>query len=225
MRLTDYFIELIAYVSYFLKTMARRQLPFDRVKTDILRLFSKSEECLKENFVSREDYDQARFAICAWIDEAILNSSWNGKTQWQREQLQRHFYQTADAGEEFFERLNGLGLHQRQVREIYYFCLTMGFIGRYGQEGDQYLLEQLRTSNLKLLTGSPAGPPSLSRAELFPEAYPSESAGITPQKRKTSFSPFTLVCLGGPVVLLGVLFVVYHFVLSGMGKNLLSMVP
>jgi len=186
MRLTDCFIELVAYAAYFLKTVAKRQPPFDQVKADIQRLISKSQESLNNGAFSQEDYDLARFAIFAWIDEAILNSSWKEKHLWQGEQLQRFYYQTADAGEIFFERLNTLGPHQRDVREVYYLCLSIGFMGRYCHEGDEYLLEQLKTSNLKLLTGSSVGLPSLEKGELFPEAYPVESSEmISPKEKKT----------------------------------------
>lgn len=221
MLLTDCFIELIAYAVYFLKTVAKKQPPFDQVKADIQRLISKSQESLNNGAFSQEDYDLARFAIFAWIDEAILNSSWKEKHLWQGEQLQRFYYQTADAGEIFFERLNTLGPHQRDVREIYYLCLAIGFMGRYCHEGDEYLLEQLKTSNLKLLTGSSVGIPSLEKGELFPEAYPVESSEVI-SKEKKRFSTFTLLCLGTPVLLYSVLFLIYRFILNNVGESLLS---
>ncbi len=222
MRLTDCFIELIAYAAYFLKTVAKRQPPFDQVKADIQRLISKSQESLNNGAFSQEDYDLARFAIFAWIDEAILNSSWKEKHLWQGEQLQRFYYQTADAGEIFFERLNTLGPHQRDVREVYYLCLAIGFMGRYCHKGDEYLLEQLKTSNLKLLTGSSVGLPSLEKGELFPEAYPVESKEVISPKEKKRFSTFTLLCLGTPLLLYSVLFLIYRFILNNIGESLLS---
>jgi type VI secretion system protein ImpK len=222
MRLIDCFIELIAYAAYFLKTVAKKQPPFDQVKADIQRLISKCQESLNNGPFSQEDYDLARFAIFAWIDEAILNSSWKEKHLWQGEQLQRFYYQTSDAGEIFFERLNTLGPHQRDVREIYYLCLAIGFMGRYCHEGDEYLLEQLKTSNLKLLTGSSVGLPSLEKRELFPEAYPVESSEVISPKEKKRFSTFTLFCLGTPVLLYSVLFLIYRFILNNIGESLLS---
>jgi type VI secretion system protein ImpK len=222
MRLTDCFIELVAYAAYFLKTVAKKQPPFDQVKADIQRLISKSQESLNKGAFSQEDYDLARFAIFAWIDEAILNSSWKEKHMWQGEQLQRFYYQTADAGEIFFERLNILGPHQRDVREVYYLCLAIGFMGRYCHEGDEYLLEQLKTSNLKLLTGSSVGLPSLEKGELFPEAYPVESNEVVSPKGKKRLSTFTLLCLGAPVLLYSVLFLTYRFILNNIGESLLS---
>ena len=222
MRLTDCFIELVTYTAYFLKTVAKKQPPFDQVKADIQRLISKSQESLNNGAFSQEDYDLARFAIFAWIDEAVLNSSWKEKHRWQGEQLQLFYYQTADAGEIFFERLNTLGPHQRDVREIYYLCLAIGFTGRYCNEGDKYLLEQLMTSNLKLLTGSSLGLPSLEKGELFPEAYPVELNDVVAHKTKNRFPTFTLLCLGTPVLLYLILFLIYSFILNNIGETLIT---
>ncbi len=218
-------MELVAYVAYFLKTAAKKQPTFEQVKADILRLLTKSEECVRKGLFSQEDYDQSRFMICAWVDEAILGSSWDHKNLWQREQLQRLYYNTTEAGEEVFERLNALGLHQREIRELYYLCLTLGFKGRFIHQGDEYLLEQLKASNLKLLIGSSVGIPSLERAELFPESYPVESFELGPQKQKLRFSVFTLIGLAGPVFLFGLLFLIYRFSLSGIAENFLRTAP
>jgi len=225
MHLTDCFMELVAYVAYFLKTAAKKQPPFEQVKTDILRLLTKSEECVRKGLFSQEDYDQSRFMICAWIDEAILGSSWDHKNLWQREQLQRLYYNTTEAGEEVFERLNALGLHQREIRELYYLCLTLGFKGRFIRHGDEYLLEQLKASNLKLLIGSLRFDAFNERAELFPGSYPVESFEVGPQKQKLRFSVFTLIGLAGPVFLFGLLFLIYRFSLSGIAENFLRTVP
>lgn len=225
MHLTDCFIDLVAYVTYFLKTAAANQPPFEQVRADVIRLLNQSESSLKQGLFSQEDYDRARFAICAWVDEALLSSSWKFKGQWQREQLQRLYYQTTEAGEEFFEKLNGLGPHQRDVREVYYLCLALGFMGRYCHKGDEVLLDQLKTSNLKLLVGSSVGLPSLERTELFPEAHPTESAKLGPQQRPSHFSIASLVALGAPVVLFGLLYLIYRFALGGIGENFLRTVP
>jgi len=225
MHLTDCFMDLVAYVAYFLKTAATKQPPFDQVRADVLRLLTQSEGCLKKGLFPQEDYDQARFAVCAWVDEVILSSSWNQKNQWQREQLQRIYYHITDAGELFFERLNALGLHQREVREVYFLCLALGFMGRYCHQGDEYLLEQLKASNLKLLVGSSVGLPSLERTDLFPEAHPTDSVEVGPRKQRFRFSLFTMICLAGPVVLFGLLLVIYWFALSGIGENFLRTVP
>lgn len=225
MRLTDCFSELIAYVAYFLKGVDRKQPPYEQVKADIHRLLSASRESVKNDGLSHADYDLARFAICAWIDEAILTSSWKDREAWQREQLQRLFYQTTDAGEGFFERLNTLGIQQRDVREVYYLCLAMGFKGRYGNQEDKYLLEQLKASNLKALTGTSGGLPSLDRSELFPEAYPTDDEKGEREKRGFRFDVPTLIFLLGPVAFFGLLFWIYRFILHNLGETFLKSLP
>jgi len=225
MHLTDCFMELMAYVVYFQRTSQKRQPPFEQVKADVNRLLSQSEALSRKGEISREEFDTARFAVCAWVDEAILSSPWTHRNLWQREQLQRVLYNTTEAGEEFFDRMNALGFHQREAREVYYLCLALGFMGRHCHAGDDFLLAQLKSSNLQVLLGSSAGVPSLERAELFPEAYPAgESAPVTSQS-KSGISLFTVLCIAAPVVLFGVLFLIYRFSLSGLGENLLRTVP
>ncbi|MCC6544586.1 MAG: DotU family type IV/VI secretion system protein [Nitrospirae bacterium] len=225
MHLTDCFMDIVAYVVYFQKSAQIKQPPYEQVKADITRLLSESEQCIQKGSYSQEDYNQAKFMICAWVDETILASNWNQKNNWQKEQLQRIYYNTTGAGEEVFERLNNLGLHQREVREVYYLCLTLGFKGRYCKEGDDFLLEQLKVSNLKFLMGSSVGLLSLDRGDLFPEAYPQQAAEITPQKQKFNFSLLTISGIAAPVILFGLLFLIYHFTLSGVSENIIKAVP
>ncbi len=225
MRLSDCFMELIAYVAYMMKSVDVSQPSFDQVSADIRRMISESEHLAEKGGFSSEDYMLARFAVFAWVDETILSSSWKEKGRWQGEQLQLAYYKTSEAGELFFEKLNAIGPHQRDVREVYYLCLVMGFQGRYCQEGDDFLLDQLKTSNLKLLTGSSVGIPTLDRGELFPESYATDNlSGDMAGAGKSRFSVFTMLAFGFPVVFYGILFFIYRFILSNVGENLLKAV-
>lgn len=222
MHLSDYFIELVAYVNYFLRSDENRKLSGDQLKNNIQKLLSQSEDGLRKGDISPDDYDQARFAVCAWIDEALLNSTWPHKEVWIRQQLQRIYYNTTDAGEIFFDRLNSLGPHQLEVREIYYLCLALGFTGRYFN--DDYTLEQIKTASLKLLMGSSLGLPSLERVDLFPEAYPAGDADIDLSEDKRRSKWFIAACAAAPLALLITLFVTYCFILNNVGENYLQMV-
>lgn len=222
MHLSDCFIQLIAYVSYFRKNAAAKQPSYDQVKADIQRLLTGSEACVRNGLFSREDYDQARFMVCAWVDETILASSWTHRAMWQREPLQRIYYNTADAGDEAFERLNALGLHQREVREVYYLCLALGFRGRFIHPGDEVLLDQLKSSNLKLLVGSSSGLPSLEKGELFPGAYPVKGGELAQPRRGFALSPATLTALIAPVALFCLLYLLCRLFLNGITGNFLG---
>lgn len=215
MRIIDCFIELVAYVLPFQQKAPGGQPEFEQVRGEIRHLLSQSEKLRHEGQLAAEEYDQARFAVFAWIDETLLNSGWKDRHLWQREQLQRLYYNTTEAGVEVFERLNNLGFHDDGVREVYYLCLALGFKGRYIHQGDEFLLEQLRNSNLKILAGTPAGVPALDRMELFNEACPAQAAEAAPLPVPFRFNLVTALALAGPVVLYGLLYLIYRFALSG----------
>ncbi|MFZ1985140.1 MAG: DotU family type IV/VI secretion system protein [Desulfatitalea sp.] len=228
MRLSDCFMEIIAYTALVVRNEGGAAPSYEQVRANMGRLITQGEACLERGRFSQEDFNLARFAVFAWVDETILSSQWAGRQQWQREQLQRQYYQTADAGELFFERLNTIGPHQRDVREVYYLCLALGFSGQYCHEGDDFMLEQLRGSNLKLLSGSSMGIPSLDKEELFPEAYPRVDGDAAMIRSKGGgggrFSAFTLLAAGLPPVLGVVLFFIYKFILGNIGANLMGAV-
>jgi type VI secretion system protein ImpK len=224
MRLIDCFLELITYVSVTVKDLPQTQPPYEKVRNTILRLISESETCLSNSDFSSEDIEMARFAIFAWIDEILLSFSWNGQQQWQKEQLQRIYFKTTNAGEEFFDRLNSLGMHQRDVREVFYLCLAMGFSGRYIHEDDAILLDQLRASNLKILFGSSVGVPSLRETVLFPESMPHEpdTGSLSDRKRRVSMTSVIGFCV--PVAFFVVLYSLYALVLDGYSDGLFKMI-
>jgi type VI secretion system protein ImpK len=219
-RLIDCFMPLAAYVVIFQESVLARQPDYNQVKADIQRLVAQSEKLCKKGELPPEDFDQARFAVCAWVDEALLGSGWSHKGLWQREQLQRTYYNTADAGVELFERLNNLGFHNAEIREVFYLCLALGFKGRFIQQGDEFLLEQLKSSNLKLLAGNSGGVPVLEQLELFPEAYPTQAAPLTGEPTPFRFTLVTLLALAGPILLYGLLYLVYRFALSGVAGKI-----
>lgn len=224
MRLIDCFLELITYVSVTVKDLSQTHPKYEKVRNTILRLISEAETCLSHSDYSHEDCQLAEFAIYAWIDEMLLSIDWDGRQQWQKEQLQRIYFKTTKAGEEFFDRLNALGMHQRDVREVYYLCLALGFYGRYIHKEDSFLLDQLRASNLKYLFGSTVGVPSLKTMALFPEAMPQGSEAKNLPSQKGKLSMISLLGFLVPALFFGVLYSIYALVLSGYAENIFEMV-
>lgn len=221
MKLIDCFVELIAYVCYLIKALPADQPSFARVKSDIAELISKTQEEAQSHQISSVDFELAQFAIFAWIDEAILSSEWQEKLQWQGEQLQRTYFQTVNAGELFFDKLNELQPQQLEVREVYYMCLALGFSGRFCNPGDDFLLSQLKASNLKLLGPRYESMHVLTDQKLFPEAYSNGTdQHLVPHKKSLRLGTF--LAATGPILLLFLLFGVYRFSLSSVGENLIK---
>jgi len=205
MHLSDCFLKTISYINCLLKSLDTKQPAYDEVEANIRSLLKDSEACAAQGPFSFDEYDQARFAICSWIDETILNSTWNQKNHWAKNQLQQSHYGTTNAGEEFFDRLAVIGLHQKGVREVYYLCLALGFAGRYYRKHDQYQLEQIKASNLKLLLSSPTKLLPLECHGNLPETHPCYTTKAGKRKIQLGSRQFIAICLGAPTFLLCVL--------------------
>jgi type VI secretion system protein ImpK len=226
MRLLDCFIELIAYMAFFKKIIVSGQPDFNQVKADIDQLITKCQNHPQRRQYSSTDFDLAQFAVFAWVDETLLDSSWQAKNRWQGEQLQRLYYQTVDAGELFFDKLNALEPGQTEVREVYYLCLALGFAGRFCNPGDGILLEQLKTSNLRLIAGSQLDVSTLAGSSLFAGAYQAADSLQYIEKSSGRRFPTEIIAgLGVPVLLYGLLFSIYYFILDNVGQHFISMVP
>lgn len=213
-RLIDCFMELIVHVVHMVRHMDRHQPDAEQVAQQIDLLLEKSAKCMADAHISDEDYNYARLSVCVWTDEALLNSSWEHKWQWQRFLLQRRYYHITDGGQEFFDRLDKLGHEDRDVREVAYYCLTLGLAGRYVEKGDAVVLDHLKAKNLKRLFGSSAGEPTLDNRQLFPEAYQKQSGPPARRERNFSFKALPLMIGALPVALFFVLLAVYHLLLD-----------
>jgi type VI secretion system protein ImpK len=214
MRLIDCFMPLIVYVVQIVKGSRETRPDFETVKSEIDRLLALSLKLKEKTHFSDQDYKYAQLSICVWIDEAILNSDWDQKRLWQKELLQRRYYNITDGGLEFFERLDCIGHEDRDVREVAYYCLVLGLAGRYVEKGDKVVLDHLKTTNLKRLYGSSAGEPTLENRQLFPEAYQKQAFEPPPKARAWSWNALPLVMGLLPIGLFIGLMIAYHFLLK-----------
>lgn len=159
----------------------------------------------------------------------LLCSDWPEKGKWESRQLQRVYFQTMNGGEEFFVRLSALPAGKGEVREVYLYCLAMGFKGRFFSPDDEKELAEISRVHLPLIhdlpeTGDrlllhgrtePDGRASLHNLSepdglpemLFPEAYDAASGrrGRSPWRHGLSF--LHLVVMAGSLLFLISLFV------------------
>ena len=214
MRLIDCFIELIVFVVHSIKQADSGATEFEAFKDHVDRLLKKSLRLKDEGGFSDKDYTYARMSVCVWIDEAVLNSAWEHKRLWQKESLQRRYFNMADGGMEFFDRLDKIGHEDRDVREVAYYCLTLGLAGRYIGKGDKAVLDHLKVSNLKRLFGSSAGEPTLDNRQLFPEAYQKQTDSPSPEKRSFNLRALPLAIGLAAVGLFFSMMAIYYYLLQ-----------
>lgn len=89
--------------------------------------------------------DQAAWLVGALLDDLALNTPWGGASGWPRQPLVVMLRGDVDAGAQFFARLEELERHpnrDRELLELQYHCLALGFRGKYrvpGRSGDRSL--------------------------------------------------------------------------------------
>ena len=90
------------------------------------------------------DIRPATFAVVAFLDESVLNSTNVAFADWARMPLQEEMYGNQLAGEVFFENLQRLVTRPdnqdlADLLEVYLLCLLLGYKGRYGLSGQEAL--------------------------------------------------------------------------------------
>jgi type VI secretion system protein ImpK len=189
--LRDLFTPIFSYVLLFIRSPNPTR-SFGELQGDLDRLLAEQEHLVKRHEIPRQEYDQARFAVVAWADEAIVSYAHEVNRElaqsWKRTPLQKRLYDTTNAGEEFFDRLAEVPLAQKAVREIYHLCLCLGFRGRYYDESQEHKLVQLRR---ELAQQRPERIPELldlerSGEKLSPQPY--EVKAPTPRRPARSYA-------------------------------------
>jgi type IV/VI secretion system ImpK/VasF family protein len=211
----ELFSELFGYVLLFEQTnqQGEFQPSYEQVRHDIAALLDQEKAAAKRQGMLDRDYQDACFAVVAWADETILkHASWKHHHEWNALPLQVEYFQTRNAGEEFFERLEQLRAEQKAVREVYYLCLGLGFSGQYflGME-DELKLNHIRHEQAQHLALPVADVQDIDK--LTPQPYQVPTADHGPIER-----PWTdqLLRAGLPLLILIpiVLALVYWFWLT-----------
>lgn len=89
---------------------------------------------------SREDIRLAMFAVIALLDESILNSRNPIFADWPRRPLQQEVFGGHQAGEVFFQNIDGLLAQPdssvlADILEVYLLCILLGYGGKYSVLG------------------------------------------------------------------------------------------
>ncbi|ANS42228.1 type VI secretion system protein TssL, short form [Serratia inhibens] len=105
------------------------------------RLVGDARSALTESGYSEASSDHMIYALCALLDESVLNrgASDDGYLAWRRDPLQAHFFGTLNAGEELWERIRMLlkeTAPDTAVLTCLYRTVQLGFVGQYRAQDD-----------------------------------------------------------------------------------------
>ena len=77
---------------------------------------------------------QARYALCAVLDEAVLSTPWGAHSEWTQQTLLVALHREAWGGERFFDfikQMTGNAAESIDLIELQYLCVAFGFTGKY----------------------------------------------------------------------------------------------
>lgn len=209
MRIVDCFTDVILYARKLSRGETQTESA-DEARVTLKKLFDNAKTLSFDNDLSELMYADATFPVVAFVDELFLCSSWEHKQDWKKEPLQRSFFNTTNAGAEFYDRLSVLNKFgpDRDVREVYALCMGLGFRGKYFSGEDRQRYEEIKAFNLSLLLPEEAQN-NIDSAVLFPFAYRGHTADSDASfKPRLNIYP---VLIGVPMIVIVVISLFFHF--------------
>ena len=92
------------------------------------------EQEARDKGVPLEQLRPAHYALCASLDDIVLNTPWGSSGTWSQRSLVSAFHQEVRSGERFFDLLKQMCANPGRflpVIELMYICMSLGFIGQY----------------------------------------------------------------------------------------------
>lgn len=91
------------------------------------------EASLRHHQVTPEQIESARYCLCCFVDETVLNTNWGERSIWSTNSLLSTFHSQTWGGEHFFTLLDQNLASPRtntHLLELQYVCLCLGFVGK-----------------------------------------------------------------------------------------------
>jgi len=127
----------------------------------------------------------ATFALAVWIDEIALRHP-----QWAESAapLQLQMFNSTNGPTEFFHHLAALPAEDAELREVYWYVLSLGFRGQYyfEKDGGQGEVAKLLALHAPQLPVAPLPPEALETEPLTPQPYqaPDPRGPYEPERRE-----------------------------------------
>jgi type VI secretion system protein ImpK len=92
----------------------------------------------------KQDWELAKYAIVAWIDDVLIEAPWAGKKWWTEFALEMEIFHTRDRATLFYTRSQEAAkMTRRDALEVFYVCVVLGFRGLYRDQSAAFLADQL----------------------------------------------------------------------------------
>ena len=151
----------------------------------------------------------ARYALCATLDDVVLNTPWGEQSSWAMQSMVGTFHRETVGGDRFFDLLARLEQDPGSnidLLEFLYMCLSLGFEGRLRVEnGGQDRHLQIRNSLARIIRGQ--------RGEFERDLSPRWKGVLRPFKQLSAWTP-VWIAIGTTAALLALTFAGFTYLLN-----------
>lgn len=105
----------------------------DALRRSVMAEVRAFEARAVEARIDPSDLKVARYAICATLDDVVLNTPWGGASSWAQQSMVGTFHRETVGGDRFYDLLARLEQDPAKnimLLEFLYMCLSLGFEGR-----------------------------------------------------------------------------------------------
>ncbi len=136
-RIDDLTADCFNFIIQLRRLDPAAQPPPESVHQRLRTLFETLARRGGEMGMAREDIQEITYAIVALADEAAIYAGGNLRQYWVSRPLQLQYFNTNNAGEDLFLRLQALRQEGRrmEILRVYYLVLALGFQGQYRVRG------------------------------------------------------------------------------------------
>lgn len=159
----------------------------------------------------------ARYALCATLDDVVLNTPWGEQSSWAMQSMVGTFHRETVGGDRFFDLLARLEQDPGtniDLLEFLYMCLSLGFEGRLRVEnGGQDRHLQIRNSLARIIRGQ--------RGEFERDLSPRWKGVLRPYKALSAWKP-VWIAIGATAAILALTFAGFTYLLNQRSNAVLA---
>lgn len=167
--------------------------------------------------IDAQDVKIARYAICATLDDVVLNTPWGGQSVWTQQSMVGTFHRETVGGDRFYDLLARLEKepgNNIDLLEFLYVCMSLGFQGRLRVEqggADKHM--QIRAGLARIIAAQ--------RGQVERDLSPHWEGVDKPHQALSAWKPVWITA-GVVSIFLTAAFLTLSLLLSGTTKRVLG---
>ncbi|WP_310388938.1 DotU family type VI secretion system protein [Roseateles sp.] len=181
-----------------LRAMARHPNP-QALRASLAEAIQRFEAAARAQNLPNEQVVAARYVLCTLLDEAAASTPWGGAGAWGAQSLLVQFHNESWGGEKVFQLLTRLAespAQHRNLLELVYMALSLGFEGRYKVlDNGRAQLDSVRERLAQMLRQL-AGPAEKSLSSQW------QGVQAAPQRLRDGIAPWVVAVVAALLLLL-----------------------